>query len=118
MRVAGSRNFRFGLMLVTALSYSVLWPEASDAYTSDQQQACTGDAFRLCSSEIPDVDRITACMVQNKDQLSPGCRAFFRSPQADAVQGDDGGPVSIRPASVRRHVKPHRVKRSVKRDAT
>jgi hypothetical protein len=103
-------------MLVTALSFSALWPEASDAYTFNEQQACSGDAFRLCSSEIPDVDRITACMIQNRDQLSPGCRAFFRSPQADAAQGDDGAPV--RPAAARRHVKPHRVKRSIKRDAT
>jgi hypothetical protein len=103
-------------MLVTALSCSVLWPEASNAYTFEQEQACTGDAFRLCSSEIPDVDRITACMVQKRDQLSAGCRAFFRGPQADARRDDDGDPVGVRPAAAHRHVKPHRVKRSVKRD--
>lgn len=117
MRV-GSGSFQFGLMLVTALSCSALWPEASDAYTPDQQQACSGDAFRLCSSEIPDVDRITACMVQNRDQLSPGCRVFFRNSETDATRRDDGAPVSIRPAAAHRPVKPHRVKRSVKRDAT
>ncbi|HVX74774.1 MAG TPA: hypothetical protein VHB49_01515 [Bradyrhizobium sp.] len=106
-------------MLVAALSCSALWPEASDAYTFEEQQACSGDAFRLCSSEIPDVDRITACMIQKRDQLSPGCRVFFKSsPQADAVRGDDGAPVGIRPAATRRHVKPHRVKKSVRRDAT
>jgi hypothetical protein len=116
MRAVGSRSFQFGLMLVTALSCSALWPEASNAYTFDEQQACSGDAFRLCSSEIPDVDRITACMVQNREQLSPGCRVFFRSPQADAVRDDVGG--SVRPAAAHRHVKPHRVKRSVKHDAT
>jgi hypothetical protein len=49
------------------------------AYTAEQQQACSPDAFRLCSSEIPDVDRITACMIRNRAQLSPQCRAFFRS---------------------------------------
>jgi hypothetical protein len=118
MRVAGSRGFQFGLMLVTALSCSALWPEASNAYTFEQEQACTGDAFRLCSSEIPDVDRITACMVQKRDQLSPGCRAFFRGPQAGARRDDDGDPVGVRPAVAHRHVKPHRVKRLVKRDAT
>lgn len=112
MRVAVSRNLQFGLMLVTSLSCSVLWPEASDAYTPEQQQACSGDAFRLCSSEIPDVDRVTACMIQSRNQLSPGCRVFFRSD--DAAQGDNGGPA----VTARRHVKPHRVKSSVKRDAT
>ncbi|XIA65143.1 hypothetical protein ACFIOY_01525 [Bradyrhizobium sp. TZ2] len=49
-------------MLATALSVS-MWASASQAYTPEQEQACTGDAFRLCSSEIPDVSRVTACMV-------------------------------------------------------
>ena len=48
---ARTRNFQFGLMLATALSVS-LWPAASRAYTDEQQQACTGDAFRLCGAEI------------------------------------------------------------------
>jgi hypothetical protein len=114
MRV-GSRSFQFGFMLVTALSCSALWPEAGDAFTMDEQQACSGDAFRLCSSEIPDVDRITACMVQNRDQLSPACRAFFKNSETDAARRDDGAPV--RPASAHKHVKPHGVKR-IKHDAS
>jgi len=118
MRVAGSRSFQFGLMLVTTVSCSVLWSEASNAYTFEEEQACSGDAFRLCSSEIPDVDRITACMVQKRDQLSPACRVFFRAPQADVRRDDDRNPVVIRAAPAHRHVKPHRVKRVVKRDAT
>jgi hypothetical protein len=48
------------------------------AYTAEEQQASSGDAFQLCSAEIPDVDRVT-CMIRNKAQLSPGCRVFFRS---------------------------------------
>ena len=51
---------------------------AARAYTPEQQQMCTGDAMRLCSSEIPDVDRVTACMVQKRAQLSDGCKAVFR----------------------------------------
>lgn len=50
---------------------------AANAYTAEQQQMCTGDAMRLCSSEIPDVDRVTACMVQKRAQLSDGCKAVF-----------------------------------------
>jgi putative SOS response-associated peptidase YedK len=37
----------------------------------------TGDAFRLCSAEIPNVDRVRACLHRNKAQLSPGCRGFI-----------------------------------------
>ena len=50
---------------------------AAHAYTAEQQQMCTGDAMRLCSSEIPDVERVTACMVQKRAQLSDGCKAVF-----------------------------------------
>lgn len=75
MGIAGSRSFSFALMLALA---ALLLPGRSEAYTPDQQQACTPDAFRLCGPEIPDVDRITACMIRNKAQLSPACRVFFR----------------------------------------
>jgi len=47
------------------------------AYTAEQQQLCTGDAFRLCGSDIPDVDRVTACMAKHKSELSPGCKSVF-----------------------------------------
>ncbi|NUR11997.1 MAG: hypothetical protein HOQ20_09160 [Bradyrhizobium sp.] len=45
------------------------------AFSQEAQQMCTGDAMRLCSSEIPDIPRVRACMVRNKAQVSPGCRA-------------------------------------------
>ena len=65
---------------------SALWllPTAGWAYTAEQQQACMGDAFSLCGSEIPDVQRTAACMVRKQAQLSPGCRVYFR-PQPQEV---------------------------------
>ena len=47
--------------------------------TMEQQMACTPDVWRLCSDQIPDVGRITACLQQNTPQLSNGCRAVFQS---------------------------------------
>jgi hypothetical protein len=44
---------------------------------------CTGDAFRLCSSEIPNIPRITACMVKNRSNLSTGCRAVMDKDMAE-----------------------------------
>jgi len=38
---------------------------------------CTGDAFRLCAAEIPDIPKITACMVKHCADLSAGCRAVM-----------------------------------------
>ena len=50
--------------------------------TAEQRAACTPDAFRLCSSEIPNVDRIVACMKRQKANLSSACRAVFHPEQA------------------------------------
>jgi hypothetical protein len=65
------------LLVATTFALAALGT-AAQAYTPEQQQMCTGDAMRLCSSEIPDVDRITACMVQKRAQLSDGCKAVFQ----------------------------------------
>jgi hypothetical protein len=47
--------------------------------TFEQQMACTPDVFRLCSAEMPDVNRIVACLRQNTPQLSGPCHAVFDS---------------------------------------
>jgi hypothetical protein len=107
-------------VLMVLLSAALL-PLAADAYTAEQQ-ACTGDAFRLCSSEIPDVDRITACMIRNQAQLSPECRAQFRPPPGAAAMSDDplGQPLDIKPATKHRAVgsRPHRAKKPTGHDAS
>ena len=102
--VVRSRNFQLGLMLATVLSVS-MWPAASQAYTPEQEQACSGDAMRVCGAFVPDVDRITVCMIQNKSQLTPGCRAFFREPEASATPVNVGRPMSIRPEDSKKPVK-------------
>ena len=45
--------------------------------TMEQQMACTPDVMRLCGAQIPDVDRIVACLRYNMPQLSEPCRAVF-----------------------------------------
>jgi hypothetical protein len=47
--------------------------------TWEQQMACTPDVWRLCSDQIPDVNRIVGCLRQNTPQLSNNCRAVFES---------------------------------------
>ena len=65
------------MLIATTVALAALGT-AAQAYTAEQQQMCTGDAMRLCASEIPDVDRVTACMVQKRAQLSDGCKAVFQ----------------------------------------
>ena len=68
-----------GLAIALALSATALLATESQAIeaTAEQRAACTPDAFRLCSSEIPNVSAVTACMRKNRSNLSPGCKAVF-----------------------------------------
>jgi hypothetical protein len=66
-----------GLVLALAASLSALASTSSFAFSAEAQQMCTGDAFRLCSSDIPDVSKITACMMKRRSELSSGCRSVM-----------------------------------------
>ncbi|WP_375311758.1 hypothetical protein WHZ77_33050 [Bradyrhizobium sp. A5] len=56
---------------------SIVSTTSSFAFSAEAQQQCTGDAFRLCSSEIPNIPKITACMMRHRSDLSAGCRAVM-----------------------------------------
>jgi hypothetical protein len=58
--------------------------EPAFAFSFEAQLQCSGDAFRLCSSEIPNVERITACMKRQRELLSPGCRGVMERDEAAA----------------------------------
>jgi hypothetical protein len=56
---------------------------------ADQRRLCMGDAFRLCASEIPNVERITACMRRQRASLSEGCRSVFGKPTEQSASASD-----------------------------
>ncbi|MBV8698696.1 MAG: hypothetical protein JO052_12680 [Bradyrhizobium sp.] len=64
-------------VLAFAASMSALSVQTSFAFSAEAQQMCTGDAFRLCSSDIPNIPAITACMFKHRAELSSGCRAVM-----------------------------------------
>jgi hypothetical protein len=107
------RHVRAASLLATMVSAAVMMaamaPAEAQSYTPEQQQACSDDAFRLCSAEIPDVDRVTACMVRNRAQLSPPCRAQFGP---DPREDDPGKPLTIRPGAHKKPVKTKAHKKS------
>jgi hypothetical protein len=74
MTQASFRKIAFALAVTAALTG---WATASFAYTAEQQAACTPDAFRLCSSEIPSIPGVTACMRKHFSSLSATCKAVF-----------------------------------------
>jgi hypothetical protein len=64
--------------ILFAAAMSVTGPSTSGfAFTAEAQQMCTGDAMRLCSSEIPNISRVAACMHRQRANLSAGCRAVM-----------------------------------------
>jgi hypothetical protein len=74
-----NRSFVHALRIAVCLAACcALWPSASRAFTQeDAKRLCTPDVLRLCYSEIPDVERITACMRRQRAHLSEGCRSVF-----------------------------------------
>lgn len=83
---------RIHLVLLPCVVTAFATPAGADEYrgTVAQQMACTPDVFRLCSSDIPDVDRIVQCLRRNMQQLSTACHAVFDAnasmPPADRPQ--------------------------------
>lgn len=47
---------------------------AASAQSDDAVQACTPDAMRLCGEFIPDREKVRACMLHKRSQLSEACR--------------------------------------------
>ena len=66
-----------GLVLAIAFTASAVYTGQGFAFSAEAQAQCTGDAFKLCSSEIPNIPKITACMIKHKAELSAGCRSVM-----------------------------------------
>jgi hypothetical protein len=53
---------------------------AQERGTEAQREACTPDAFRLCSQFMPDSTRIEQCLRDAGPRLSAACYAVFNPP--------------------------------------
>jgi len=86
MKIAGLKQVSSYSLAGMTVAFGLAWaasfmpaPAAAQG-TPEQRQACQPDAMRLCSEFVPDVERITACMVKNRIRLSPACRSVFSTP--------------------------------------
>src|SRR5215813_1233153 len=66
-----------GLLLTAAGAQAAFAEEYRGTW--EQQMACTPDVWRLCGDQVPDVNRIVACLQRNTPNLSGACRAVFES---------------------------------------
>ena len=71
--IAGRAVAALALLLLLASAGTALAAQG----TPEQRRACSPDVYRLCAGEIPNVPAITACMIRNKANLSPACRALM-----------------------------------------
>ena len=74
LRAGAVRRLTMAALLVTGSSALA----QENRGTEEQRVACTPDVLRLCSWEIPNVDRIVACLRREKSQLSAGCRQVLK----------------------------------------
>jgi hypothetical protein len=72
------RSGLFGAVIVGSL-LSLFSTASFAGYkpTAEERSDCMGDALSLCSSAIPNTDRIVTCLASKKSQLSASCRAHF-----------------------------------------
>ena len=60
--------------IALAAAFTIALSASAFAQTSEEQNLCMSDAFRVCSHTIPDRGRTVACMVEKKAQLSRPCQ--------------------------------------------
>ncbi len=73
-------SMRVGAVLAATLTLAAVASSGYAASQDDEDHACRGDAFHFCASEIPNKEKITACMKQHYAELSPPCKAMFKKP--------------------------------------
>ena len=73
--------------------------------TEEQRVACTPDVLRLCSWEIPNVDRIVACLRRERSKLSTGCRQVLKIEATSRAALNNGAESRHAP---RHHIARHR----------
>ncbi|AIP37497.1 hypothetical protein DR64_7070 [Paraburkholderia xenovorans LB400] len=72
-------NRTYALLAASLIVIAPAFAAPANAATRDEQtKACRGDAMHFCAAEIPNKEKITACMKQHVDELSPACRAMFK----------------------------------------
>jgi hypothetical protein len=90
MRIAQMKNvevefvrFTAGIRFTPGIVFGLLTlamaASLSPAAGETVREACTNDAFRLCSDAIPDVRKTKDCLAHNRTSLSPLCKAAFAS---------------------------------------
>jgi hypothetical protein len=67
----------FALFVTLMLATLPVKAIAQTQEDQEAQQACQDDVFALCGEQVPDRDRIEACLRQKWHQVSRACRTVM-----------------------------------------
>lgn len=63
---------------ILALSFlSLFAPSAFAQGTAEQREACQDDAYKFCPYDVPDPQKVEACLRKYIRSISAACRAQF-----------------------------------------
>jgi hypothetical protein len=79
---------RFATIVVLGLLANAMPGYLRPAASETVRDACTHDAFRLCSNTIPNVGRTKACLARHRNSLSPKCQTAFLGRSAHERSAD------------------------------
>lgn len=65
------------VLAIAMLAAAPCWHAAAE--TEAERKACAPDAQNFCPDEIPDRDRVYACLVAKVHLISPACRKIIVS---------------------------------------
>ena len=68
---------RISALLVASLAALSAVTSANAATREEQTKACRRDALHFCIVDVPNREKIIACMRRHLDELTPACRAMF-----------------------------------------
>jgi hypothetical protein len=64
--------------MILALSLATLFaPSAFAQGTAEQRAACQDDAYKFCPYDVPDTEKVEACLRKYIRSISAACRAQF-----------------------------------------
>jgi hypothetical protein len=97
---------RFATIVALGLLANAMPGHLRPAAAETVRDACTHDAFRLCSNTIPNVGRTKACLARHRNSLSPPERDADRSASERDADRSAHEPIADRSAH-ERHRRTH-----------
>lgn len=65
------------LSLAALAVVSLAGAASAETRRDRQERACQADVYRLCKDEVPDEDRIAACLGVHRSDLSVNCGILY-----------------------------------------